>query len=497
MVEDRRKRPPNRRLDSWKEIAAYFGRDERTVKRWEKDRGLPVRRLPGARGRVFSFTDDLAQWMEASQSVSSDTGEVTSGECLPTVELGHQAGASEQTLVQIVEPPPIPEPELQVAKIGGFAGIRKAWILPTALAVVFTAAAGVGLAVHQKRVLAPMDKGESAAAVKPATSYQPNAKALDLYLKGRYYWSKRTPSGLNRALDYFSQAIASDPNYAQAYVGIADCYDLLREYAAMPEQEAYAKATAAARKAVDLDNTLAEAHNSLAFDLFYGSLDAAGAEVEFQRALSLDPKCQLAHHWYATYLMTVGRSREALEQIEIAQQLNSSSTSVLADKGLILYYAGRTDDAVALLNQINETDPSFLSTHRYLALIDLTTARYEEYLAETKKVATLSENDTELAIVDAAEKGLHSGGPRRMLESMLNAEKAAYAEGRISAFRLAETSSLMGEKKQALSYLQISRVRRESALTELLVDPPFKSLHDDPSYRELISQVGLAQLTTS
>ena len=191
-------------------------------------------------------------------------------------------------------------------------------------------------------------------------------------MKGRYYWSKRTPAALNLALEYFTQAIASDPDYAQAYVGLADCYNLLREYSVMPEEKAYPKAIAAARKAVALDSSLAEAHNSLAFDLFYGSLDAAGAEREFQRALSLDPNCQLAHHWYATYLMTVGRSREALEQIEIAQQLNSSSTSILADKGLILYYAGRTDEAIALLKQIRETDPSFLSTHRYLALIDLT-----------------------------------------------------------------------------------------------------------------------------
>ena len=350
---------------------------------------------------------------------------------------------------------------------------------------------------YQRHVLASGADVRLAADAKPAIRHKPNPQALDLYLEGRYYWSKRTPSALNQALGYFTQAIDSDPEYAQAYVGLADCYNLLREYSAMPEEEAYRNATAAAKKAVALDGSLADAHNSLAFDLFYGSLDAAGAEREFQRALALDPKCELAHHWYATYLMTVGRSREALEQIEVAQQLNSSSTSILADKGLILYYAGRTDEAVALLKQIDETDPSFLSTHRYLALIDLMTGKYDEYLSEARKAAVLSKNDTEFAIVEAAAKGLQSGGPRGMLEAKLHEEKLIYAKGQIPAFRLAETSSLMGQKQEALMYLRAARARRESALATLLINPFLRALHDDPAYGELVSQVGLKRIAAS
>ena len=366
------------------------------------------------------------------------------------------------------------------------------------LALLLVAAAAIVVLQYERHVLAAgAADGRLATVAKPAPHHKLDPRALDLYLQGRYYWSKRTPSALNQALGYFTQAIASDPDYAEAYVGLADCYNLLREFSAMPEEEAYRKAIAAATKAVELDGSLAEAHNSLAFDLFYGSLDAAGAEREFQRALSLNPNCELAHHWYATYLMTVGRSREALEQIEVAQQLNSSSTSILADKGLILYYAGRTDEAIALLKQIGETDPSFISTHRYLALIDLMTGKYDEYVSEAKRAAALSKNDTELAIVDAAAKGLQSGGPRSMLESMLHEEKTVYAKGQLTAFRLAETSSLMGQKQEALEYLRAARARREPALATLLIDPFFKILQEDPAYRELVSQVGLKRIAAS
>ncbi len=494
MVEDRRKRPPNRRLDSWKEIASYFGRDERTVKRWEKERGLPVLRLPGAHGGVYAFSDDLAQWMANRKPGSPVQAVEKSGERTIAVNSSGQSDAPAPSAVAVLEHP---EPPLAAPAPDPNSKIRKAWVLPLSVALLVIAVAGIAASQYERHVAASPGALKLAAHRTTASQHEPNLQAHDLYLKGRYYWNKRTPSSLNQALDYFNQAISSDPDYAQAYVGLADCFNLLREYSVMPEQEAYSKAIAAARQAIALDNSLAEAHNSLAFDLFYGLLDATGAEKEFQQALSLDPNCELAHHWYATYLMTLGRNREALQQIEMAQQLNLSSTSILADRGLILYYGGRTDEATALLKQLSEADPSFISTHRYLALIDLTTGKYEEYLDEARKVAVLSKNDTELAIVDAAAKGLHTGGPQRMLESMLAAEKTGYADGRISAFRLAETTSLMGHRQEALNYLQVSRERRESALSELLVDPPFMSLRDDPSYRELILQVGLPQLTSS
>ena len=457
-----------------------------------------MRRLPGARGGVYAYSDDLAQWMEnPTQGVrdiagGGGVGNAPKGESSTVSQPSHGAGA-----VGVLEPPITPRPELTDAKprVAGKSGNTRRLLLASCSLIVVIAGTILLFRQSQSNEIRGDAAGTQASAI--TRHHAPTAKAQELYLRGRYYWNKRTPADLQKALEYFQQAIAIDPDFALAYVGLADSYNLLREYSAMPEDEAYKKAIAAARKAIELDDSLADAHNSLAFDLFYGTLDKPGAEREFQTALKLNPNSELAHHWYATYLATVGRTSEALEQIEIARQLNSSSTSILADKGMILYYAGRTDEAIALLKQLEQTEPYFLSTHRYMALIDLMTGKYELYLGEDRKVAVLSKNDAEEAIVEAAAKGFRHGGAVNMLSARLGEERKLFAEGRLSAYRLAETSSLMGQRQEALNYLRVSRERRESALSALLVDPMLVSLHDDPSYRKLITQVGLAQVATS
>jgi len=492
MVEDRRKRGPNRRLDSWKEIASYFGRDERTVKRWEKERGLPVRRLPGARGGVYAFSDDLAQWMgtwtPGNRNVREQGGggDSTSGSRTQAPAYSH-----ESVTVAVLEPPSPAQPEDDVTRPAVSRWPANGPFVVVSCCFLIAAVVVTLLFLRQGHYLvSTRTTGPSPASVR-SVHHEPSAKAQELYLKGRYYWNKRTPADLDRARDYFTQAIAIDPEYAQAYVGLADSYNLLREYSAMPESEAYPKAIAAARKAIELDNTLAEAHNSLAFDTFYWSFDAAGAEREFRRALELNPNYALAHHWYATFLVELGRNQEALEQIEIARRLDSSSTAAMVDKGLILYDAGRTEEAVALLKQVAETEPAFLSTHRYLAMIDLINGNFRDYLAEAKKAAVLSGNNNELAIVKAGEKGLHAGGSRAMLQDILGEEKQLYSEGRIGAYRLAQTAALLGDKQEAISYLRTARERHDLALAGILADPYFVGLHGDTAYRELVSQVGL------
>jgi tetratricopeptide (TPR) repeat protein len=483
-MEDRRTRAPSRRLDSWKEIASYFGRDERTVKRWEKDRGLPVHRLPGARGGVYAFTDELSQWMSQRDRKYPDSAELSINKDSETALLGNVAAQPEETATQLkTETSRTP-----LATNLPSPSTRHSWLPVAALLVV---AATTALLISQRHALASFGAREATEPKINVARHTPTPAAQDLYLQGRYYWNKRTAPSLTKALGYFQQAVAADPNYALAYVGLADCYNLLREYAAMPEDEAYRQAIAAARKAIELDPTLADAHNSLAFDLFFGTLDRAGADREFQTALRLNPNCELAHHWYATYLMTVGRAQEALQQIEIARQLNSSSSSILADKGLILYVAGRTDDAVALLKQIEKSEPAFVSSHRYLAAIDLVTGNYDEYLKESRQSALLSGNETELAIVDAAARGYRSGGQAGMLNATLEEQRKWYNKGQLPAYRVAQTYSLLGQKEQALAFLRLSRERHESALAGIMVDPAMNPLRNDPSYRQLALEAGL------
>jgi tetratricopeptide (TPR) repeat protein len=489
MIEDRRKRGPNRRLDTWKEIASYFGRDERTVKRWEKDRGLPVLRLPGPHGSVYAFSDDLAQWMSTRSESRSKTERDESPGNQPQLFQPATEATSVANPINLPGPRAVtPATAVQTSQKKISIGTRSGWVLGLGLLVLSTS----GLAVlYHRRALALIAESGQAGTHAATSSHVPTKQVQDLYLRGRYHWNKRTPADLKKALEYFRQATSIDPRYALAYVGMADCYNLLREFAAMPESEAYSRAIAAASTAIELDGNLAEAHNSLAFDMFYWSLDAAGAEREFRRALELNPNYALAHHWYATFLMALGRSREAVEQIEIAQRLDSSSTSTLADKGLILYYAGRPKEAVALLDQVAESEPEFLSTHRYLAFIHLLNGNFGKYLEEARKAALLSRDDTELAIVEAGEKELHAGASRNILRAILSEEKRLYSESRISPYRLAETSALLGDKQEALTYLRAACDRHDLALAGILADPPFNVLHGDAAYRDLVSQVGL------
>ena len=310
-------------------------------------------------------------------------------------------------------------------------------------------------------------------------------------MKGRYYWNKRTPADLNKAVDYFTQAIVRDPNYAKAYVGLSDCYNLLREYTVMPPDEAYPRAMAAAKKAIELDPSSAEAHNSLAFGSFYWMWDATTAEREFRRALALDPNYVLAHHWYATFLHALGRPDEALREINRAQELDPSSTTVLADKGVLLYAAGQKQEAITLLRQIEDTEPSFLSPHRYLATFYLDNGDYAGYLAEAKKAALLTQDKSALAIVHAGEKGLAAGGADGMLNEILQTQKAMYSDGSVSAYSLASTYARLGNKPEALKYLEISRDRHETMLMNLRSDLTMKSLYGDPSFRNLLAQIAL------
>jgi DNA-binding winged helix-turn-helix (wHTH) protein/Tfp pilus assembly protein PilF len=233
-----------------------------------------------------------------------------------------------------------------------------------------------------------------------------NSAAVELYLKGRYYWNKRTPDDLNKAIDYFTQAIVRDPGYAKAYAGLADCYNLLPEFGAMPANEAYPRALAAARKAVELDNTSADAHTTLAFAMLYWKWDEPGAEREFLRAIALDPSYAPAHHWYATSLLLFGRFSEALAQIDLAQKLDPSSASILADKGMILYYSGQPDASIVLLKQIEFSEPDFASSHRYLTKIYYNMGDYAHYLQERRALAVSRHDEQGVAITDAAEKGL-------------------------------------------------------------------------------------------
>ena len=473
------------RLDSWKEIAAFFSRDERTVRRWEKDRGLPVLRVPGGeRGGVFAYSEELREWVKgragefegaelerirafAEVIVADDAADGEEIDRAPASESAKSSAAPVSALDLRTAPAP-PQPS----------NVRMVlWLAPLVLV-----AGLVTLLSFSHRE--PQFKNALAA------PHRPNAEAQELYLKGEYHWTKRTPEDLNKAVDYFTQSIVKDPSYAQAYVGLADCYNLLREFSVMPAEEAYPRALAAAQRAIELDDTSAGAHTSLAFATFYWNWDPATAEREYKRALELDPNFVQGHHWYATFLLTSGRYPEALAQIEQARKLDPSSTTIQADKGWILYNASRFKEAFALLKQLEATDPSLATTHGYLAQLYLDRKDYDNFFAESRQSAELRHDEAALAITAAAEKGYAASGLDGMRRGMLPVQKEMVARGSGSAYELAENCALLGNKEEALHYLQAAYEKREVGLLSLNHDPDLSALHDDLAYKEIAERVG-------
>jgi len=455
-----------KRLDSWKEIAAFFGRAERTVKRWETERGLPVHRVPGGgRSAVFAYTNELADWLKGrgreldAAEEEHDTQSSQAGSQPP------DAGASPSETI------PAPVQKASPGK-GRSAARIVAWTVPLVLAagvVIYFSVGRDGL--HFKAL---------------ANRHAPNAEAQDLYLKGRYFWDRRTPDDLTKAIDYFTQAIVKDPSDAQAYVGLADCYNLLREFGAMPPAEAYPRALSAAQRAVDLDARSAEGHISLAFVTYWWLWHGVTAEREFKQALELNPNLVRAHHWYGTFLLGEHRFPEALDQMEQARRLEPSSNAILADKGDLLWESGHAKEAIALLQELETTDPALSSAHDYLGRIYLQQGNYPKWLAETRRVAELRHDDVGLSLANAREKGFAAGGLKGMYERELPVEKDLVDRGSGNAYVLAQVYAALGRKPDALATLQISFDRHEAPM---LLGDPIPELLNDPTYQKFRAQV--------
>jgi Tfp pilus assembly protein PilF len=479
---------PSRRLDTWKEIGAFFGRDERTVKRWEITRGLPVHRVPGGgRANVYANTDELIEWLKGkNDTVESDQ--------IGNAAASSEAGAGFEEQVNDGLSADVAGADRRVAERRSEEGTRVPSPIWRQLRYVVVAIAIVaGLAV-----LGEIHRNSSARATHKEAIASPrhtvDPEAEQLYLKGIYYFNKRTPDTLHQAVDYFTQAVVRDPQYAQAYVGLADCYNLLREYSLMPPDEAYPRAMNAAKRAIALDDSLSGAHSSLAFVSFYWSWDVAGAQREFERALALDPKSVLAHHWYATFLLHLARFQQSYVEIEKAQQLEPMSTSILADKGLILFYSGQTEQGIALLKQLEVTEPDFLSPHNYLAFIHLAQGDYSQYLVESKKSAALLHDEPQLAKIAAGEKGLARDGSRGMLIAILKEQQSLQAAGQEPTYNLVRTYALLGMKQEALENLQSAYLKRGQGMLTMRIDPLLSSLHDEPRFREILEKIGLPDL---
>lgn len=315
-----------------------------------------------------------------------------------------------------------------------------------------------------------------------------NLDAQALYLKGQYYWEHRTEGGLRDAVDAYTQAIVADSNYAEAYAGLAASYDLMPEYSSMPQNDAFSRAIAAANKAVSLDPSLSIAHRALAFGLFWSQTDIPGAFREFQLAIRLAPDDAEAHHWYATALNAVLRTVEARKEIDIAQRLAPASRSILADQAWIRYSAGDAQ-AARKLQELETAEPDFRGPPEFLARIDLGRGNYVDYLEQLRRLADISKSPAEFQFSEAARNGWNDGGSESMLRAMKAIQEQAFDSGQSDGYDLARTCALLGEKQQAIKYLQAAFAAKDIFLLDALRADWASSMNGYPPFESFRAQI--------
>ncbi len=607
-----------RRLDSWKEIAAFFGRDERTVRRWETERELPVHRVPGGgRSSVFAYSDELAGWLEGRTQELDDpaSGEVedkaklagadivqmspAARTSVPTVVMTswspsrlavwlttlalaaglvaflwvghsgsrfkalanrHPSSAEAQDfyhgLDSIAVLPFTNEPGdanidylsdgITESLIGNLAHVPRLKVRSRDSVFrykgknveVRTVGSDLGVSVVVSgRVMLQGDTieisaeltdvrdnteiwgqrytGKSAniislqqqmagdiaaklrSTLSPADEQQVtnqgtrDVKAYSLYLKGRYAWNKRTRANLETAISYFNQAIAVDPEYALAYSGLADAYSSMPFFGGNPS-EYYAKSNAAARRALELDPTLAHPHAVLGSNEMGYDWDFAGGEAEFRKAIELDPNDATAHQWYAENIGTLGgREQQALAEISRAHQLDPLSPIITRVIGSIRVSARQYDEAISVCKQLENENPTFATAHDCLAYAYWGKHMYPQVVEEWKAYGQLSGDPDEAEFAAALEQGFRSAGWRGSLTQAIETLQTRRKTRYYSPLLIARFYADLGDKDQAFQWLDTAYQEHDWLLTGLNTYFQLDPLRSDPRFTELVRKVGL------
>ena len=322
--------------------------------------------------------------------------------------------------------------------------------------------------------------------------YTDNADAYQLYLKGRYYWNRRTEEGIKRGVEYFGQAIERDPNYALAYAGIADCYTQLGTNISggLASHDVMPKAKQAAMKALQIDDTLAEAHTSLAQTRFLYDWDWPGAEIEYKRAIDLNPNYATVHHWYSHYLLAMGRVQESLAESLRALDLDPLDLPITTHLGWHYLYAREYDRAIEQLRKALDMDSRFLPAHLFLGQAYTQEAMYDKATAELQQAVSLSrETPVMVAVLGYAYAMSGKKGEAQIILHKLNAlSKQRF----VPSQEIATIHTALAEKDQAFEWLRRAYEERYSGLVYLKNDPALDGLRSDPRFADLLRRVGLA-----
>ncbi|HSE31573.1 MAG TPA: tetratricopeptide repeat protein [Pyrinomonadaceae bacterium] len=319
--------------------------------------------------------------------------------------------------------------------------------------------------------------------------YTENSKAYESYLQGHFFFNKRNAAGFKKAIEHFDKALSIDPNYALAYAGLADCYLRLNEFGVPMTQEAVPHARASVMKALAIDDTLAEAHATLAFIKFRHDWDFAGADSEFKRSLQLDANYSEAHQWYAFFLLAVGRANEADSEMKRAQESDPLSVSLNSNLALYLFFRHKFDESLQQCRKTLEMEPNFTLARITLGLNYEQKGSSKEAIAEFKKAQEMDPNDvaTTAALGHALAKKGDTTEARRLLSELRDRAKMAY----VPPYSIAILYAGLGEQSEAVDWLERGLQDRSLRPLWLRLDPRLDTLQRDDRFIQLMRKMGL------
>jgi len=326
-------------------------------------------------------------------------------------------------------------------------------------------------------------------AEKTAIAKQPtaNPEAYELYLKGRFFWNKRTAADLRKAIEYFNQALDKDPGYAPAYAGLADVYLILNQYSAASSANSFPQAIAAAKKAIELDDTLAEAHTSLACSLAYYDFDFEQSLEEFHRAIELNPNYATAHHWLANgVLSALGQFESSIAEGKRAVELDPLSLVINTDLGQDFFYARRYDEAIAHLRKTIEMDPRFYFAHWVMGTSLQLKGQLSEAVAEYGKAVELNDDPSVLALLGQAyARAGQRDEAQKILVHLSEEAKSRYVQG----YSFALMYLALGDKERAIDEMERAYRERDANIAQIKTDPMLDDLRGNQRFEALVKRI--------
>ena len=459
MDESRANEPAEVPLQGWRSVAAYFGRDVRTVQRWAREDGLPIHRAGRDGGRgipVYAFASELEAWRRSDKDLSTVAAD---GPTMAT----EPADAS-----TAVTPSSAHRRSRRMTILGGLG---------------LAAAVGIGVYAFGRK------EEETLPGLDPDRDIPTGAR--DLYLRGTYLWSQRTPEGIRGAITMLSRALEIYPDYAEAHASLAMTYNLARQYSGMSGWDAYPLAEKHARRAVELAPGYAFGHSVLAFVEFHWLWQVEAGLERFERARRLAPNDANNLLWYASSLIHVLRYDDALTLLKRALELDRGNATAHNFRALSLHALGRREEAISLLEETIRNDPGHPWHYNTLALCRLAEGDYAGYLENYARVGDRIGVPRYRIVAEAGLAALRQDGPQAMAQAMAALDRQYFERGEALAWDVAIDYAMVGNWQDAVPLLRVSLDRHEERLIGVKYNSAFWPIRDRPEYRQILADIGL------